>query len=100
MRTLIRNVRVFDGERTVPQADVLIDGGRIAEVTAGPVDVEVDGAGKTLLPGLIDAHAHAWDGDLEEALKFGVTTELDMNNLPPILAEQRRQAAERDDVAD
>ncbi|RVX38504.1 imidazolonepropionase-like amidohydrolase [Nonomuraea polychroma] len=100
MRTLIRDVRVFDGERTIPQADVLIDGDRIAEVTAGPVDVEVDGAGKTLLPGLIDAHAHAFDGDLEEALKFGVTTELDMNNLPPILARQRRQAAERDDVAD
>ncbi|MGI5282443.1 amidohydrolase family protein [Nonomuraea polychroma] len=100
MRTLIRDVRVFDGERTVPQADVLIDGDRIAEVTADPVDVEVDGAGKTLLPGLIDAHAHAFDGDLEEALKFGVTTELDMNNLPPILARQRRQAAERDDVAD
>jgi dihydroorotase-like cyclic amidohydrolase len=100
MRTLIRDVRVFDGERTIPKADVLIDGDRIAEVAAGPVDVEVDGAGKTLLPGLIDAHAHAFDGDLEEALKFGVTTELDMNNLPPILARQRRQAAERDDVAD
>ncbi|GAA3533894.1 amidohydrolase family protein [Nonomuraea rosea] len=103
MRTLIRDVRVFDGERTVTGADVVIDGGRIGE-PGGPVDaevdVEVDGAGKTLLPGLIDAHAHAFDGDLAEALTFGVTTELDMNNLPPILAAQRRQAAERDDVAD
>ncbi|MFI7633047.1 amidohydrolase family protein [Nonomuraea sp. NPDC049400] len=100
MRTLIRNVRVFDGERTVPAADVLIDGGSIGEPGIAPVDVEVDGAGKTLLPGLIDAHTHAFDGDLEEALKFGVTTELDMNNLPPVLAAQRRLAAERDDVAD
>ncbi|WP_188190004.1 amidohydrolase family protein [Nonomuraea sp. SYSU D8015] len=102
MRTLIRDVRVFDGERTVSRADVVIDGDRIADAdaAAGPVDVEVDGAGKTLLPGLIDAHTHAFDGDLAEALKFGVTTELDMNNLPPVLAEQRRQAAERDDVAD
>ncbi|MER6946431.1 amidohydrolase family protein [Nonomuraea sp. NPDC000554] len=99
MRTLIRNVRVFDGERTVPSADVLIDGDRIGE-PGGPADAEIDGTGKTLLPGLIDAHAHAFDGDLAEALKFGVTTELDMNNLPPILAAQRRKAAERDDVAD
>ncbi|SEF79304.1 Imidazolonepropionase [Nonomuraea solani] len=100
MRTRIRDVRVFDGERTLPETDVLIDGDRIAEPGAGPVDVEVDGTGRTLLPGLIDAHTHAFDGDLAEALKFGVTTELDMNNLPPILAAQRRQAAERDDVAD
>lgn len=103
MRTLIRNVRVFDGERTVTGADVLIDGDRIAEPDAPAgvkVDVKVDGTGKTLLPGLIDAHAHAFDGDLAEALRFGVTTELDMNNLPPTLAVQRRLAAERYDVAD
>ncbi|AQZ65400.1 amidohydrolase [[Actinomadura] parvosata subsp. kistnae] len=100
MRTLIRNVRVFDGERTVPGADVLIDGDRIAEPGDVEADVEVDGAGRTLLPGLIDAHTHAFDGDLAEALRFGVTTELDLNNLPPILAAQRRLAAERDDVAD
>ncbi|MGP4099577.1 amidohydrolase family protein [Nonomuraea sp. KM90] len=99
MRTLIRNARVFDGERTLTGTDVLIDGDRIAE-PGGPVDVEVDGTGKTLLPGLMDAHAHAYDGDLAEALRFGVTTELEMNNLPPIVAAQRRLAAERDDVAD
>lgn len=102
MRTLIRGVRVFDGERTVPSADVLIDGDRIAAPGTGftGADVEVDGTGKTLLPGLIDAHTHAYDGDLAEALTFGVTTELEMNNLPPVLAAQRRLAAERDDVAD
>lgn len=122
MRTLIRGVRVFDGERTVPAADVVIDGDRIgtvggpadlasggdrtgavggpADLVSGGVDAVIDGAGKTLLPGLIDAHTHAFDGDLAEALTFGVTTELDMNNLPPLLAAQRRQAAERDDVAD
>ncbi|WP_433516214.1 amidohydrolase family protein [Nonomuraea sp. CA-143628] len=99
MRTLINNVRVFDGERTVSGADVLIDGDRIGE-PGGPADIVLDGTGKTLLPGLIDAHAHVFEGDLAEALRFGVTTELDLNNLPPLLAEQRRQAAERDDVAD
>ncbi|MGW5049894.1 amidohydrolase family protein [Actinokineospora sp. NPDC004072] len=100
MRTLIRDVRVFDGESTTARADVLIDGDRIAEPDGRPADAVVDGTGKTLLPGLVDAHTHTFDGDLARALTFGVTTELDMFCLPPNLARQRRTAAERDDVAD
>lgn len=100
MRTLIRDVRVFDGERTAAHAAVLIDGDRIAEPDGRPVDIVVEGTGKTLLPGLIDAHTHIFDGNLEQALTFGVTTELDMFCLPPNLARQRKLAAERDDVAD
>lgn len=42
-------------------------------------DVRVfDGAGKTLLPGLINAHVHVFPGAQKNALRFGVTTELDM----------------------
>ncbi|GLY64163.1 amidohydrolase family protein [Amycolatopsis taiwanensis] len=100
MRTLIRDVRVFDGERTVARADVLIDGDRIAEPDGRSAEVVVEGAGKTLLPGLIDAHTHTFDGNLAQALTFGVTTELDMFSLPPNVARQRKLAAERDDVAD
>ncbi|MEV0624597.1 amidohydrolase family protein [Nonomuraea wenchangensis] len=103
MRTLIRDVRVFDGERSVPRTDVVIEGGLITAVGAGaglPADAEVDGAGRTLLPGLIDAHTHVFDGSLAQALRHGVTTELDMFCLPGMLPEQRRLAAENDDVAD
>ncbi|MFI6291173.1 amidohydrolase family protein [Nonomuraea sp. NPDC050790] len=100
MRTLIRGARVFTGERTLPAADVLIDGDRIAEPDGLRADAEVDGTGKTLLPGLIDAHVHVSDGMLAQALTFGVTTELDMFCLPANLARQRRLAADRDDVAD
>ncbi|WP_431900277.1 amidohydrolase family protein [Nonomuraea sp. bgisy101] len=100
MRTRIRNARVFDGLTTTAQADVLIDGGRIAAPDDLPADVEIDGSGKTLLPGLIDAHTHVFDGDLAQALRFGVTTELDMFCLPGNLARQRRAAADHDDVAD
>jgi imidazolonepropionase-like amidohydrolase len=99
-RTLIHDVRLFDGERTTPGATVLIDGDRIADPGAGHADVEVDGAGLTLVPGLIDAHTHVVDGSLGQALRHGVTTELDMFCLPDTLAQQRRLAAERDDVAD
>jgi imidazolonepropionase-like amidohydrolase len=100
VRTLIRNVGVFDGTQTVPRVDVLIDGERLAPADGGRAEVELDGSGKTLLPGLIDAHTHVVDGDLAQALRFGVTTELDMFCLPSNLARQRRLAAERDDVAD
>jgi imidazolonepropionase-like amidohydrolase len=41
----------------------------------------VDGTGKTLLPGLIDSHVHAFQGQ-DDALLFGVTTQLDMFSAP------------------
>lgn len=80
--TLIRGARVFDGERTLERADVLVRGGVIVEV-GGSIAVPagarvVDGAGHTLVPGLIDAHTHAFGDALREAVVFGVTTELDM----------------------
>jgi imidazolonepropionase-like amidohydrolase len=100
MHTLIRGVRVFDGAQVIPRTDVLIDDDSIAVYKSQRVDVEIDGLGKTLIPGLIDAHTHNVDGDLAQALTFGVTTELDMFCLPSNLARQRRVAAERDDVAD
>ena len=59
MRTRIRNVRVFDGDRLWEKtADVLFDESGIRADDAGPADVEVDATGKTLLPGLIDGHVH------------------------------------------
>ncbi len=80
--TLFRNVRVFDGERMLPAQDVLIDGGMVVRlgqsVTAPAGAAVVDGAGRTLLPGLIDAHTHSFDDALQQAVIFGVTTHLDM----------------------
>ena len=59
MRTKVRNVRVFDGLRLWEKtADVLFDESGILADDNGPADVEVDGTGKTLLPGLIDGHVH------------------------------------------
>lgn len=79
---LFRDARVFDGARVIERTSVLVRDGRIAGIGASiapPADAEVvDAAGKTLLPGLIDAHTHAFGEALREALVFGVTTELDM----------------------
>lgn len=80
--TLFRNVRVFDGVAAHEGMDVLVREGRIAEVGRGlrpPAGATVvEGSGRTLLPGLIDAHTHAFTNEPAEALIFGVTTELDM----------------------
>lgn len=92
----IRDVRVFDGERTWPSATVLVKGGLIEAIGAGiaiPADAEiVDGNGHTLLPGLIDAHVHTWGNARSEALRFGVTTQIDMftdhRSLPAARAER------------
>ncbi|GAA2874639.1 hypothetical protein GCM10020220_075120 [Nonomuraea rubra] len=81
---LIRTSASSTAMRTVPCTDVMIDGDRIAEPGERAADLEVDGTRQDPAAcGLIDAHTHAYDGDLCEALRFGVTTELEMNNCRP-----------------
>lgn len=80
--TVFQHVRVFDGETIAANRDVLVQDGKIARVASHirpPVHAAiVDGAGRTLLPGLIDAHTHTYPGALTTALVFGITTELEM----------------------
>ncbi|KAF8168634.1 amidohydrolase, partial [Mycena galopus ATCC 62051] len=69
----ITNVRVFDGEKLLPLGTLYVDGDTIVPYAEG-AEV-VDGNGGTLLPGLIDAHAHpASVDDLEALASYGVTT--------------------------
>ena len=105
--TLIRHARVFDGERVHPAASVLVRDGRIVAVgpdLEAPADaLVVEARGMTLLPGLIDAHTHAFGDALREAVVFGVTTELDMFTDPGTAAALRAQqqaggAADRADL--
>ncbi len=103
---VIRNVRVFDGTRVLQNVQVLVIDGRIAAVGAKvnvPQGVtEIDGSGKTLLPGFIDAHTHSYGDAQRDALRFGVTTELDMMGDTarlPSLKTQRASTA-RTDSAD
>lgn len=68
--TLFRNVRVFDGTSATLSAptNVLVRGNLIAAI--GPEAIPttatktIDGRGRTLMPGLIDAHVHLTFGAL------------------------------------
>jgi imidazolonepropionase-like amidohydrolase len=81
---------VFDGIRSVPDATVLISGdrvvrvGRRTEVPLPPHTDVVDGRGKFVIPGLIEAHHHLGGTTVDERaanlsrlLGFGYTTVFD-----------------------
>lgn len=64
---LLENVRIFDGHGGLlsPPSHVLVRGNKIEKISADPIATEgngktliIEGAGRTLMPGLIDAHAH------------------------------------------
>ncbi|KAI1824567.1 hypothetical protein F4861DRAFT_538862 [Xylaria intraflava] len=79
-RVALTNVRVFDGSCLQPPSTVYIENGRISQCVACeggncPPAETYDGQGMTLLPGLIDAHAHPMNvTNLEDLAKAGVTT--------------------------
>jgi len=65
--TLFQNVRIFDGKsgQVSAPSNVLVRGNRIERISAAPIPVDpgasttvIDGGGRTLMPGLIDAHWH------------------------------------------
>ena len=105
--TVFRDVRVFDGEATIPVATVVLLGDRIEQVALpsetvdAPDDADVvNGVGKTLLPGLIDAHTHSFTrAALKGGVAFGVTTNLDMFTALPLMHEMRAEQ-EAGDAAD
>lgn len=64
-QTIIINVKIFDGthEKLITGKDVLIENNLIKKIgsklTAEGATV-IDGGGRTLMPGMIDAHVHLW----------------------------------------
>lgn len=81
----VRDVSVFTGQSVIPRVTVLVRDGKIVEMSAVRTSMTamevIDGRGKMLLPGLIDSHVHVFNGAQQDALRFGVTTELDMFNV-------------------
>jgi imidazolonepropionase-like amidohydrolase len=63
--TLFTNVSIFNGSdgKLYENHHVLVEGNRIKSISDEPITVEgeatvIDGGGKTLMPGMIDGHAH------------------------------------------
>jgi imidazolonepropionase-like amidohydrolase len=78
--TLFQNVRIFDGKSgtlTAP-SNVLVRANKIDRISSPPVAVDrkadmriVEGGGRTLMPGLIDAHWHTFLARLSPAQALG-----------------------------
>ena len=92
---LIRNARIIDGTGRPMTAsrDILVERGRIAKIApagslpAGPTHV-LEAAGRVVIPGLMDLHAHTYRPDLLPGfLYFGVTTVRDQgSSMAPLVA--------------
>jgi len=95
---VVRNVRIVHGDgRVTARATVSVRRERIAAISSGDVRGglqprrEVDGAGRTLIPGLIDAHVHVTDWALPLLLRHGVTTVRDLHNAPAYILPLARE---------
>jgi imidazolonepropionase-like amidohydrolase len=73
MRTIIRDAMIFDGSGAARfPGTVVISGDRIERVTDEAVTIAegdqlIDGRGATLMPGLVEAHAHlSWGSSVEK----------------------------------
>ena len=68
---LFSRCRVFDGRRAdlIETLDVLVEDGRIKELSDRPIRATADRTipvnGRTLMPGLIDAHWHVVAADVK-----------------------------------
>jgi imidazolonepropionase-like amidohydrolase len=68
--TLFRNFRLFDGSDALTEGrELLVEGERIKELADGTIRAAdtrvVDCGGRTLMPGLIDAHVHVYAADAD-----------------------------------
>lgn len=92
---IITHANVFTGTQWLDNVDVVFDKGIVIEVnknleekyrTASIIQAE----NQYLIPGLIDSHTHAWGDALKKAVRFGITTELDMFTNTAFAAGQRK----------
>jgi len=106
---LFTHANLFDADakKIIPNQDVLITGNRITSVGAhqghsvpsAEVSAEViDAAGKTLLPGLWDMHAHVTDNDGLLNLAAGVTSVRDLANDTESLLARRQRIADGKEI--
>jgi imidazolonepropionase-like amidohydrolase len=83
---LIRNATVLTVTKgTLPNTDILVENGKIARVAqniAPPAGVQViDGSGKYVMPGIIDAHSHM----MSDAINEGSLSVTSMTRITDVL---------------
>ena len=102
----ITNARILDGTgRVIERGSVVVRDGKIASVSAAAPaggGVTINANGKTVMPGLIDAHRHIVTGNaadwlaqrapqqLQEFLEAGFTTVLAAIDPPPAIEARKR----------
>src|SRR5687767_10504806 len=79
---VVSNARVVDGTgRVIERGHVIVRDGRITSVAAGapaavPGARTIDAAGRTVMPGLIDAHRHPIPNNVKEWMTKGAREEM------------------------
>jgi len=99
---LFKNINVLDVRQGVLLEGhaVLVEGGRIREVSERPIASAnarlIDGGGRTLMPGLIDCHVHVTFSQTNLALLAGTpNTTLAYRALPILRGMLRRMGRAR-----
>lgn len=113
---LLRNAKIVNRGQ-IQEADLLIKSGRIEKIApsiSGSADIEIDAAGKYLIPGIIDDQVHFREPGLTHkaniasesraAVAGGVTSFMEMPNVNPPsvtqeLLEEKYQIAARTSLA-
>jgi imidazolonepropionase-like amidohydrolase len=95
--TLFQNVRVYDGksDKLTEPRHVLVRGNVIEKISPRPIPTDrradttlIDGGGRTLMPGLIDAHVHTIMGSI--TLEAGLTSDRGYVNLVAAKAAEKQ----------
>ncbi|MEM7082246.1 MAG: CIA30 family protein [Pseudomonadota bacterium] len=96
---IIENAYVTDETGARTTESIVMEGGHIVQISETPpvsaTATRIDGTGLTAIPGLIDSHTHSYGSALTDALRWGVTANVDMFSAPTVLGTSR---AQREDV--
>lgn len=93
--TLFENVRIFNGtaDSLSGPSNVLVVGNTIKEISSDPISppaglevARIEGGGRTLMPGLTDAHTHLYMAGVTEDQLFG--PDADVKQIEKITLEQ------------
>lgn len=88
----VENVHLAQNGKLSASTNLLIENGIIAgigsQLSSDGLEV-FDGQGRTLLSGLIDSHTHSFGSALSDAVRFGVTTHVDMFSDSAVLGQAK-----------